>query len=201
VHHAVDAVANPHGLLVALDVDVAGLLLDGLQQDPVAEAHDGRVFAGALELEHVALLFFGVDDVDVLGPEVAEERVDVEGLLREQPLDRLEQRGLARDDGLDVVASERADVVDRVEVRRVRHRDDERVARARNRQDAIALAHLLRDELHDLDLELHRVQVHRRDAVLLREKVRDLAVRDVPELGQGIPEVLTALALLVLRRA
>jgi hypothetical protein len=94
-------------------------------------------------------------------------------------LDRALDRGLARDDGLDVVARQELEVVDGVQVRRVCHGDDERVARARDRNDLVALARLLRDELQDVDVDLVFLEVDRRDAVLLAEKVRDLVVRDV----------------------
>ena len=45
VEHAVDAVADPHGLLVGLDVDVGGILPDGVEQDEVHKLDDRRVAA------------------------------------------------------------------------------------------------------------------------------------------------------------
>jgi hypothetical protein len=51
--HAVDAVADAELLLVGLDVDVARALLDGVEQDRVAEADDGRVLRGLLEVADV----------------------------------------------------------------------------------------------------------------------------------------------------
>jgi hypothetical protein len=43
---AVDAVSDPHHLLVRLDVNVARAHLDGVEQNGVHEAHDGGVGAG-----------------------------------------------------------------------------------------------------------------------------------------------------------
>ena len=56
-----------------------------------------------------------------------------------------------------------------------------------------AFAHLARDELEDLGVDLVLVEVDRGDAVLLREEARDLLVGDVAELGQRVAEVSTRL--------
>ena len=57
----------------------------------------------------------------------------------------------------------------------------------------------LRDELQDLGVDLVLLEVDRRDAVLLREEVRDLVVADVAELRERVAEVLARALLLVLR--
>ena len=64
---------------------------------------------------------------------------------------------------------------------------------ARDRDDLVLLADLVRDELHDLVVDLVLVEVDRRHAVLRRQEVRDLAVGDVPELGERVAEVLPVL--------
>ena len=43
LQHAVDAGADAERFLVGLEVDVRGALLDGIEQDLVDEADDGRV--------------------------------------------------------------------------------------------------------------------------------------------------------------
>src|SRR5690606_22943601 len=50
----------------------------------------------------------------------------------------------------------------------------------------------------DLGVDLVLVEGDGRDAVLRREERRDLAVGDVPELGERVAEVLSCLALLFL---
>ncbi len=116
----------------------------------------------------------------------------------EGPLQRPRDRRLRRDHGLDVEAGQELDVVDGVEVGRVRHRHDERVARAGEGDDLVLVADLARDELRDLGVDLVLVEVDGRDAVLGGEEVGDLPVRDVPQLGEGEAQVVARLALLLL---
>ena len=197
--HAVDAEADAELLLVGLDVDVARPLLDRVQEDHVHEPHDRRVLARLLELEEVHVLLFA-GEVDLLLVEAGHHLV-VRGAGVVVLLDGRDDRRLARDDRLDVVAREELEVVDGVQVRRVGHRHDERVAGARDGDDAVLLALLLRDELHDVGVDLVLGEVDRRDAVLLREEVGDLVVRDVPELRERVAEVAAPLLLLLLRGA
>ncbi len=63
------------------------------------------------------------------------------------------------------------------------------------------LAHLLRDELEDVLIDLVLVEVDRGNAILRREEVGDLAVGDVAELRERRAEVLARSLLLVLRLA
>ncbi|MDF2694966.1 MAG: hypothetical protein K0S65_3349, partial [Labilithrix sp.] len=71
-------------------------------------------------------------------------------------------------------------------------------AGARDRDDPVLLALLLRDELQDLGVNLVLVEIDRGDTVLLGEEVRDLLVADEPEPGQRVSQVLTRTILLVL---
>ena len=102
------------------------------------------------------------------------------------------------DHGLDVVAGEELDVVDREDVRRVAHRDDERGAGAVDRDDVVLLADLLRDELDDLRVDLEVVEVDRRDAVLLGEEVGELRLLDGADLDEVVADAAAGLGLLVL---
>ena len=56
----------------------------------------------------------------------------------------------------------------------------------------------LRDELQDLRVDLVLLEIDRRDAVLLRQEVRDLLVADEPEPRERVAEVLARAILLVL---
>ncbi len=196
--HAVDAVAHPELLLVRLDVDVARALLDGVEQHHVDQADDRRVLAGLLELEEVGRVVLVAGELDLGLVETGHDLV-VRGPRVVVLLDRRVDRGLARDDRLDVVAGEKLQVVDRVEVRRVGHRDDERVARSRDREHLVPLARLLGHELEHVGIDLVLFEVDGGDAVLLAEKAGDLVVADVPELRERVAEVVARLLLLVLR--
>ncbi len=163
VEQAVDAVADAQLLLVRLDVDVAGALLDRRHQDDVHQLDDRRLLA--LLGEHLgADLLELLEDLDVAG--VAEDRHvlerlagDLEGARRRRgaaagglavvPRDRLDDRGLGRDDRLDVVARHELDVVHGEHVGRVGHRDRQRGAGARERDDLVLLRGLGGNELDD----------------------------------------------------
>src|SRR5262249_33586608 len=60
------------------------------------------------------------------------------------------------------------------------------------------VADVFGNELEDVAVDFVLVEVDRGHAVLRREEVRDLAVGDVAELGEGGPQVLAGAALLVL---
>ena len=163
--HAVDAVAHAELLLVRLDVDVARALLDGVEEDHVDEADDGRVLARLLELEEVDVVVVA-GELDLLLVE-ARHHLVVRGAGVVILLDRAVDCRLARDDGLDVVAGQELEVVDRVEVRRVGHRHDERVARARDGNDPVRSQGSFGTSFRISRVDLVLVEVDRRDAVLL----------------------------------
>ena len=54
LEHAVDAVADPHLLLLRLEVDVGGAALDGLGDHALDELDDRRVLAGGAEVDRLA---------------------------------------------------------------------------------------------------------------------------------------------------
>ena len=55
LEHAVDAVADPHLVVLGLEVDVGGAALDGLRDDPVHELDDRRVLAAGAEVDRRVL--------------------------------------------------------------------------------------------------------------------------------------------------
>ena len=55
LEHAVDAVADPHLVLLGLEVDVGGAALDGLLDHPVHELDDRRVLAADAEVDRRVL--------------------------------------------------------------------------------------------------------------------------------------------------
>ena len=95
VEHAVDAVADAEVLLVGLDVDVGGALLDGVEQDEVDELDDRRVVGGLREVVDVLVLRL-LGELDVAVVEVADDLVERGALGRVVALDRLADGHLAR---------------------------------------------------------------------------------------------------------
>ena len=166
VENAVDAVADAQLLLVRLDVDVAGALLDRRHQDDVHQLDDRRFLALLGERLGADLLEL-LEDLDVVG--VVERRHLLERLAgrfeRARPparrrcrrgdrlavvlLDRLDDRGFRRHDRLDVVARHELDVVHGEHVGRVGHRDRQRRAGARERDDLVLLRGFGGNQLDD----------------------------------------------------
>jgi hypothetical protein len=182
-------------------VNVAGAFADGVEQEHVHQPHDGSVGAGTLELHGVHLFFVGAE-VDVIVPEIeVGHHLLVGGARAIVAFDSRLDRRLAGDHRLDIEAGQKFDVVDGVQVRRIAHSDDQGRPGARNRDDAMLLAHVARHELHHFRVDLVLVQVDGGQPVLGREEARDLAVGDVAELGQRVAEVRARLLLLLLSLA
>ena len=114
-------------------------------------------------------------------------------------LDRLDDRGLGRDDRLDVVARHELDVVHGEHVGRVGHRDRQRGAGARERNDLVLLRGLGGHELDDGGIDLELAERDGGHAVLLAEERGDLVVFDEAELDQIEAELPPVLALIVQR--
>jgi hypothetical protein len=186
---AVDPEPDPEALLVGLDVDVRRLLLDRRQQDRVAQL-DHRGLAGlVLEVDDVDRLVRGAREIDVVDVDVAHHLVDVGApvvVARQRGL----ERALRRDDRLDVVLGEELELVDRVDVRRVGHRDDQRRARPPHRDHLVLLAGLARHQLEHRLLDLDLAEVDRRQAVLPGDELRQILVLDVAEPRQRRAEPL-----------
>ena len=104
-------------------MNVGRRLLDGVHEDQVHEPNDGRLFAGALEVDDV-FLGLGLRDLDLVLLELLHEGRDVR-LLLVVARDRVADGLFARDDDLDIVAREDLQVVDGVQVRGVAHRHDQ----------------------------------------------------------------------------
>jgi hypothetical protein len=177
-------------------VDVAGALADRVHQDEVHQLDDRRVL-GRLEVDLLLLL---LGDVHLLVG-LAEDLVERGALLRVVAIDGLADARLRGHHRLDVVPGRELEVVDRIDVRRVGHRHDQRLARAIHRDDQVLLRNLLLHQLDDLRVDLEVLQVDRRDAVLLAEEVGELVLLDRSDLDQGGADPGAVLLLLLLRFA
>ena len=218
VEDAVDAVPDAQLLLVRLDVNVAGALLNGGHEHDVHEPDDRRVFTLARERVRADLLQL-FENLDIVRAD-AERRLQLleaaAGHL-ERAASRLLRAGLAplragrgptaalaarvvlldrvgdgdfrRDDRLDGVAGHELDVVHREDVGRVRHRDRERAAGTAQRDDLVLARGLGGNKLDDGEIDLELREVDGRNAVLLAEERGDLLVLDEPHLDEVVPEL------------
>ena len=159
VEHAVHAVADAKVLLVRLDVDVGGALLDRVEQDQVHQLHHRRVGGALLQVADVGDACLVVLDADLALVEPFHHLVVRGALLRVVLVQRLLDGLLAGDDDLDVVAGEELDVVDGVDVRGVAHRQYQRGAGAIHRDALVLLGDFLGDELHHLAVDVEFLQV------------------------------------------
>jgi hypothetical protein len=169
-------------------VNVTGAALNRREEQRVGEPDDRRFAALLLERGRVDL-FGAVNDLDFfllrVEVQVLERAVDRlhrlatrrgvvarRGRIAEVLGDGFTNRGVGRDDGLDVQAGAELDVVHREDVGGIRHRERERVAIPRDRNDVVFRSRVARDQSDDVGIELEVTQVDRRYAVLPAEEVR-----------------------------
>jgi hypothetical protein len=183
VEDPVDAVADPEGFLVGLDVDVRRRLLDRVGQDQVHQLDDRGVLGGLAELRGVDGVLVVLQRLDVLVVERLHDVFDHAGRIVVL-VDRVPDGGLRRDDGLDLEPGHELDVVDGEDVARVGHGDGEDVACAIDGDDLVFLRDLGRDELNDDPVDLEVGQVDGGDAVLAAQERRDVVFADEPQLHQ-----------------
>ena len=170
--HAVDAEADPHLVLVGLEVDVGGALADRLAEDAVDELDHRRVLGADL---HVA----------DLGELVLASSSSVDDRLGDGALQRVE----AADQRLDVlVGGDRdpavepggdLDVVDREDVGRVGHRDQQGVCvDEADRQRPVAARGVDRDQVRRGHVDLVDGEVDVVEPVALGDRPRELVGGD-----------------------
>ena len=131
-----------------------------------------------------------------LGPAAGRRPRPRTGALRVVALQRVVDLGLGGDHRLDVVARHELDVVHGEHVGRVGHRDRERGARSRERDDLVLLRRLGGDQLDDGGVDLELADRDRGDAELLAEERGDLGFLDEAQRDQRKPELAALLALL-----
>ena len=201
VQRAVDAVADAHLVLEALEVDVRRALLHGVGQDAVDQLHHRRVVDRRGEDGGVDLLFLLLDDLDVavLLHVLEEVRERIVARLAVVLVDGVAERVLPGDDREDVVARDELEVVDDAEVRRVGHRDRQRATLALEREHQMALGELGGDELRDARVDFEVGEVHRRHAVLPGEHASKLDLVHEAQLHEVVAYAVAA-GLLLLQR-
>ena len=121
VEHAVDAEPDAEVVGARLDVDVRGALLEGLAQDQVDVLDDRGVLDHRVQVGELGDLGLVAGRGLRRGGLGGERRLAVVAVHARQVLGDLAR---AADDDVQVVAEQRAQVVDGEHVRRVRHADD-----------------------------------------------------------------------------
>ena len=129
LQHAVQAGANAEYLLIGLEVDVRSPFLDGIEEDFVDEAHDGRVFDVVPPQRLCVGVLIAAGDFQILEIEivVGEARHDRFGLV-----DRLAHRRLQfivfDDDEFDAHRRLKANLIERMQIGRVGDRQKQTLA-------------------------------------------------------------------------
>ncbi len=159
-------------------MDVRCAAADGVEQQFVDEAHDGRVFdvvAGNTRAFHVVV---ATGDVEILeieaGLVVGELRHGRFGLL-DGLVDELLQLVVFDDHGLDAHAGLELDLVDGVQIGGIRDTEEQTLAAAIQRQAAMLLQQLVLDQLDDVEVDVVRVEVVQRHAEFGGRGDRDVA--------------------------
>ena len=199
VEHAVDAEADAELLLVGLDVDVGGPLLDGVEQDQVHQLDDRRLGGAVLEVDGVEVVVAALDERHLGVVEAHHDLVEVGPLLGVEAIEGLADGLLRGHHHVDVVAGEELDVVDGEDVGRVAHGDDQRRAGAVDRHHQVLLGGGLGHQLEHLRIDLEVLEVDGGDAVLLGEEAGQVRLGDGALLHQQGADAAAALARFLLR--
>src|SRR5437867_5928764 len=200
VEHAVHPKADPEDLLVGLEVDVGGALLDGVDQHHVDQFHDRRFVGRLLQLEDVDLgAFLAVlHDLDVaeVGLHVRQDAGDGLGLGLVVAVDRLPDGRLRRHQRQDLEIRHEGDVVQGEDVRRIRHGERQRVPHLPDRDHLVLPRDGRRHELQHVGLDVELGQRDRRHAVLPREESDQLVFVDEVEPDEDRADLLRGALLL-----
>jgi hypothetical protein len=159
-------------------VNVRCALLDRIQQDLVDEAHDRGILdvvaaqCGRFGL-FIAARDFEVLEIDVVVVELRHHRFGlVDGLV-----DGLLQLVVFDDDKFDAHRSLEANLIERMQIGRIRNREEQSFAALHERHDAVLLQQFVADESKYVHVRHDRVHVEQWHAELVRSGNRDIARR------------------------
>jgi hypothetical protein len=159
-------------------MDVRCAAADGIEQQLVDEAHDGRVFDVVTRYARAFGVVVATGDIEVLEIEAGlifgELRHGRVGLLGGL-VDGLLQLVVFDDHGLDAEAGLEFDFVDGVQVGGIRDAEEQALAAAIQRQAAVLLQQLVLHQLDDVEIDLVRVQVIQRHAEFGGSRDSDVA--------------------------
>ena len=188
LQRTVDAVAHAQLVLEALEVDVAGAALHGVGEDGVDQLDDRGVVDGGSERRRREVLVLLLHHLDVAldADDVVEQRLHhrVAGVV--SLLDDRAQRVLAGQHREDVVAGDELEVLEDLQVRRVRDGNGERAPLALQREQQVLRRQLRRHQSQDPGIGLEARQVHRREAIGARQHLGQLDLIDRVDLDEGV---------------
>ena len=195
LQNAVNTEAHAEFFFVRLHVNVAGAALHGVGEHQVHELDDGSFVGRLLQFLQFEFLLFGLH-FDIGGFAEVVHRLhhllelfffrSAVGLV-----DALDDGAFRGHDRFDVEAGHELDVVHGEDVGGIDHGDGERRADAAERQNLIAFRGFVRNQLDDRGIDFKIGKIDGGHAVLAREKVGDILVREEAQLHQrgGEPAV------------
>ena len=164
VEHAVHPVAHLDRLGLGLDVNVGGLVVDGLGDDEVDDAHDRRFVDHLLELVDGQLLVGAVlvlERTEVLRGDVFHRLFDLDEVGHaELRVDGFDDGFFGRDHRVDVEPCDQADVIDGDDVERIHHRHGQSVVALGDRYDFIPLRQMLGDGPSQIRVDANLIHIH-----------------------------------------
>src|SRR5829696_2714679 len=193
--YAVNPEADRQLARLGLDVDVRGAVPDRVLQHRGNQADYGPLVRAGLDPE-VQLVFF----VGTLGGGIFEYLVDL--LARREDLGlRGADLILARDDRCDLVPGDDPQVLQRIQVAGVAHRDDEVTVGVYPQGESAVLAqHPLGHEVHNVAVHVPLGELHVVQTEPLGLSLRQVGAGDEPKREQQLAQVLLGVVLLGLQR-
>ena len=190
--------ANVYVRLARLDVNVAGLLLHGAEQDIVDQVHDRRRIAHLFQLREVVLVGILFDNLDLALFEAVQEYVQFD-LRPVILLDRLLHQVGAAQNKLQTHAGDLLDVVDLENAQRPADRHRQGIMHLEHRADAVPRGRLLGQNVHDLRIDQAGAKVRIRDAQLQAERFEQVLLRHQAARDEDLAQRLARFALAVQR--
>ena len=196
VQHAVDPVPDTDFALEGFDMDVRSAVLNGLIDDQVDHLDDELFFRHLLQVVDIEAVF--IDD-SVLR---LFDTLDHPGHIRlfAQAPD-LAGRG---EDRRNIEARQQTQIVDRVNIERVGHRDHELIVVAAQRNHRIGrMAHreLLRNDVQHLRVGRLRREIDDRTVQLAGERLQEIGLGDKPHAEQDLTDAFAFIALALLGKS
>ena len=191
VQDAVNTDAYHHVALGRLEVNIRGVFFVGALDNRIDQPDRRAVLLALLRLGGGADTLFGNAG---LGAHLRDGLGSL--FVAVQGVDGVLDRRTAGDHGDDLLLGDLLGLLDRVEVQRVLHRDEQRVFRDADGHNAVADSHRLRDPLGHLDRDIDLAQINKVNPQLIPQCVDQLILGNEAVVDQRLAK---ALALLLLQ--
>ena len=160
---AVDAVAHAEGFFVGFEVDVAGALFDGFDEDGINQGDDRRFVGVLFVLLDVELLLGFLDDADlaVVGQlDVLDRLFGLDGMRGAVVfVDGVRDARFRGDHGLDAQARAEPDVLDHLHVGRIDHGQGQEGADAVDGHDHVFFGRIHGHQADDVGIDFELIQI------------------------------------------